>query len=75
MATNLRILGWKSSGFRSPDHELSFIYKEDEVYPISLIQMPNWYRQDDDAGLAEGCIDGVGGEMGTRSANGFSRCY
>jgi hypothetical protein len=40
MATKLKILGWSAKGLRCPDHDLSF-EKEEGVYKISLVQMPN----------------------------------
>jgi DNA sulfur modification protein DndD len=41
MPTSLRIAGWKSEGLRCPDHEVSFLKSPGNVYPVSLIQMPN----------------------------------
>src|SRR5688572_9199428 len=41
MTTTLRIEGWKAEGLRCPDHELSFLKRGDDTFPITLIQMPN----------------------------------
>ncbi|SHH63293.1 AAA family ATPase [Desulfofustis glycolicus] len=41
MASNFKILGWKSEGLRCPDHNISFTRGDSSVYEISLIQMPN----------------------------------
>jgi hypothetical protein len=41
MPTILRIAGWKAEGLRCPDHEVSFLQSPGNVYPVSLIQMPN----------------------------------
>ncbi len=41
MSTSLTILGWTAEGLRCPDHNISFEKNEDEVYKISLVQMPN----------------------------------
>jgi DNA sulfur modification protein DndD len=41
MSTSLTILGWSVQGLRCPDHDISFEKNENEVYKISLVQMPN----------------------------------
>ncbi|MDF1676221.1 MAG: hypothetical protein P1U44_10940 [Vicingaceae bacterium] len=41
MATTLNILGWTAKGLRCPDHSISFEKNGNEVYKITLIQMPN----------------------------------
>lgn len=42
MGARLEIAGWRASGLRCPDHELSFLLDDGEVvYPVSLVQMPN----------------------------------
>lgn len=41
MSTVLKIIGWKASGLRCPDHAVSFLKAPGEVYPITLLQMPN----------------------------------
>lgn len=41
MATQVTILGWKAEGLRCPDHEVSFLDKDDKAFPITLIQIPN----------------------------------
>lgn len=41
MTAVMRILGWKARGLRCPDHEISCVDSEDQLFPISLIQMPN----------------------------------
>lgn len=42
MPSDLSLIGWKASGLRCPDHEVSFLRDSgDEVFPISLVQMPN----------------------------------
>lgn len=41
MATAIRILGWRSSNLRCPDHDISFERTSEQAYPIILIQMPN----------------------------------
>lgn len=39
--TQVRLLGWKASGFRCPDHEVNLTRADGEPHHISLIQMPN----------------------------------
>ena len=42
MATVITIASWSSTGLRCPDHKISFCRDgSNEIYPISLIQMPN----------------------------------
>ena len=41
MATTMRILGWKSSGLRCPDHEINCCDSEGNSFRATLIQMPN----------------------------------
>ncbi|MBN2845545.1 MAG: hypothetical protein JXQ25_06115 [Deltaproteobacteria bacterium] len=41
MASNFKIVGWKSEGLRCPDHNISFIRDGSSVHEVSLIQMPN----------------------------------
>jgi DNA sulfur modification protein DndD len=41
MATELRLAGWKALNLRCPDHEVIFERREGDLWPISLIQMPN----------------------------------
>ncbi len=41
MATRLRIASWKAQGFRCPDHTIDLLTAQQEVHPITLIQMPN----------------------------------
>ena len=35
------MLGWSARGLRCPDYQISFEKKNGQVYPVSLIQMPN----------------------------------
>ena len=39
----VEVAGWSAEGLRCPDHEVSFIKDKDrqDIFPISLIQMPN----------------------------------
>ena len=41
MVTRMRLLGWKAEGLRCPDHEIDCRNADDEVYPVTLVQMPN----------------------------------
>ncbi|WP_345861828.1 AAA family ATPase [Shewanella algae] len=41
MPAIMRILGWKAEGLRCPDHEISCVDENDNLFPISLVQMPN----------------------------------
>ncbi len=41
MTTTLRILGWKATGLRCPDHEIDLCEGRDRPFSVSLIQMPN----------------------------------
>lgn len=39
--TQIRLLGWKASGMRCPDHEITLTKSDGKPYHVSLIQMPN----------------------------------
>lgn len=39
--TQVRLLGWKASGFRCPDHEIVLTRADGKPHHVSLIQMPN----------------------------------
>lgn len=41
MPTTMRILGWKSEGFRCPDHEVDCRDRRGQPFGVTLIQMPN----------------------------------
>lgn len=41
MSTSIRLLGWEARGLRCPDHQLNFEARQDETWPVTLIQMPN----------------------------------
>ena len=41
MAIQVQLLGWKSNGLRSPDHEIQLVRSGESLVPITLIQMPN----------------------------------
>lgn len=39
--TQVRLLGWKASGLRCPDHEIVLTRADGKPHHVSLIQMPN----------------------------------
>ena len=41
MTININIAGWKISGFRCPDHSVDFYDENDNIFNVSLLQMPN----------------------------------
>jgi len=43
MAAVIKVAGWRVEGLRCPDHQISFLKDKEgqDIYPISLIQMPN----------------------------------
>ena len=43
MAVVIKVAGWRAEGLRCPDHQVSFLKDKDgqDIYPVSLIQMPN----------------------------------
>ena len=43
MAAVIKVAGWRAEGLRCPDHQISFLKDKvgQDIYPISLIQMPN----------------------------------
>lgn len=58
MNTKIRILGWEASGLRCPDHKLSFELRDDTVWPITLIQMPNGTGKTTVLNLLRGTLSG-----------------
>ena len=41
MAVVIKVAGWRVKGLRCPDHQVSFLKDRQNIYPVSLIQMPN----------------------------------
>lgn len=41
MPVIMQIEGWEATGFRCPDHNINFVDPAGDIYPISLLQMPN----------------------------------
>ena len=41
MTININIAGWKISGFRCPDHSVDFYDENENIFNVSLLQMPN----------------------------------
>lgn len=41
MSAQLRILSWKATGFRCPDHRIDLVRDDGTPAPVCLVQMPN----------------------------------
>ncbi len=41
MAVVIKVAEWRAEGLRCPDHHVSFLKNGQNIYPVSLIQMPN----------------------------------
>ena len=41
MTRRVRILGWRATGLRCPDHSINCCDDDDNPHPVTLIQMPN----------------------------------
>ena len=58
MAFDIKILEWKATGFRCPDHEINLQETNDETYKISLIQMPNGTGKTTTLNLIQAALSG-----------------
>jgi DNA sulfur modification protein DndD len=56
--TQVRLLGWKATGLRCPDHELSLVRPDGRPYHVSLIQMPNGTGKTTTLELLRGALAG-----------------
>ena len=65
MATVITLAGWSAEGFRCPDHKISFERINDEIYPISLIQMPNGTGKTTTLELLRAALSGSASEWDT----------
>ena len=59
MTTTLRILGWGAQGLRCPDHEINCRDADDNLFPITLIQMPNGTGKTTTLELIRAALSGV----------------
>ena len=59
MTTTLRILGWRAQGLRCPDHEINCHDADDNLFPITLIQMPNGTGKTTTLELIRAALSGV----------------
>lgn len=41
MAVVIKVAEWRAEGLRCPDHHVSFLKDGKDIFPVSLIQMPN----------------------------------
>ena len=56
----VEVAGWSAEGLRCPDHKVSFIKDKDrqDIFPISLIQMPNGTGKTTTLGLLRAALSG-----------------
>lgn len=64
MPAIMRILGWKATGLRCPDHEISCADADGNPYPVSLIQMPNGTGKTTTLDLLRAALSGSAAEAG-----------
>lgn len=64
MPATMRILGWKAEGLRCPDHEINFVDSNDNLYPISIIQMPNGTGKTTTLALLRAALSGSADNQG-----------
>ena len=66
MAAVITIASWSATGLRCPDHRISFCRDDsDEVYPISLVQMPNGTGKTTTHEMLRAALSGEAFEWGT----------
>src|SRR5262245_60870759 len=58
----IKILRWKSTGLRCPDHEFSFETGSGNVHPLTLIQMPNGTGTTTTVALIPAALCGAGAD-------------
>lgn len=58
----IKILRWKSTGLRCPDHEFSFEAGAGNVHPLTLIQMPNGTGKTTTLNLIRAALCGAGAD-------------
>ncbi|HLA95619.1 MAG TPA: AAA family ATPase [Pyrinomonadaceae bacterium] len=73
MSTVLKIISWKSEGLRCPDHSVSFLNSADEVYPISLLQMPNGTGKTTTLELLRAALSGSAGKWDKDKIRSFRK--
>ncbi|MDE0534636.1 MAG: hypothetical protein OXI01_24775 [Albidovulum sp.] len=66
MTVTLRILGWKTQGFRCPDHEIDCRINSTETAKVTLVQMPNGTGKTTTLSLLRAALSGAvdGGAWG-----------
>jgi DNA sulfur modification protein DndD len=65
---SIKILRWKASGLRCPDHEFSFESTAGNVHPLTLIQMPNGTGKTTTLTLIRAALSGSGADGGWDAA-------
>lgn len=60
--TTIKVLGWEATGLRCPDHSVDFRAEGDEVYPVSLLQMPNGTGKTTTLTMLRAALSGTGSE-------------
>ncbi len=58
----IKILRWKSTGLRCPDHEFLFETSPGNVHPLTLIQMPNGTGKTTTLTLIRAALSGAGAD-------------
>lgn len=64
MPAIMRILGWKAHGLRCPDHEIDCTDNDNNVHPVTLIQMPNGTGKTTTLALLRAALSGSAIEPG-----------
>ncbi len=65
MPTDLRILGWKSTGLRCPDHEIDCTDDQGKSHHVTFIQMPNGTGKTTTLSLLRAAMSGSGEQSKT----------
>jgi len=74
MATDIRIIGWKSIGLRSPDQTFEFI-NNNSIYPVTLIQMPNGTGKTTTLELLRACLSGSAEDWDKEHVRSFRKLH
>ena len=72
---SIKILRWKATGLRCPDHEFSFETSGGNVHPLTLIQMPNGTGKTTTLTLIRTALSGAGadGSWDTAKVRSFAK--
>ena len=73
MPSSLRIIGWKATGLRCPDHELNFCDRSGFPFKTTLIQMPNGTGKTTTLALVRAILSGTADRWNSKDISEFRK--